>query len=328
MNAQSKLHITLQTETAGALRWEVLSHLELPGGAIAWLRVSPIANDLTTALLSSSSKALVIEETGVVAKLKVNNPLDVDVLLPTDLIVDGGKQARVVERSVILAPQSSAEVGVRCVEQGRWAARDASTANRFAVNAPANVSSRSHLAKLKKQSYTLNKQYELDQGAVWTHVQHELHRTKTTSTTQSYVAFMDQSQNAARLREARRLDIEPPEHANAIALVHVHRSLPEHDGPSDGVWLEIFPSRAAMLPIVPNVVADALEPPQRGVPSPSNPRTRANDAMKLVATSALTPISRLESTLGDSFGFEADTVAGQALLLGGRLAHVVASVSA
>jgi hypothetical protein len=324
MNAPaSKLDgITLQTETAD-LRWEVLSHLELPGGSIAWLHVSPIANDLTTALLSS--KALLIEETGVVAKLKVTNPLMVDILLPTDLIVDGGKQARVVERSVIVAAQTSVEVGVRCVEQGRWAVKDATAASakNFAVNAPANVGSRSHLAKLKKQSYSINKDYALDQSAVWTHVQNELHRTKVSSNTQSYVAFMDQSDNAARLKEAKRLDIEPPDHANAIALV-------QHGGPNGGgVWLEIFPSRAAMLPIVANVVADALDPPQQGAPSrPTDPRIRTNEAMRRVAQSPLAAISKIEMTLGDAYGFEAEAVAGQALLFKRRLAHVVASVNA
>src|SRR5256885_1302690 len=104
------------------LRWEVLSHDELPGGAIAWLRVTPAADVLASAMLTSD---LVIYETGNVPLLRVHNRARDPLLLPSDVVVDGGKQARVVERSLIVPAYGYADVPVRCVEAGRWQAQSA-----------------------------------------------------------------------------------------------------------------------------------------------------------------------------------------------------------
>jgi hypothetical protein len=298
------------------LRWEVLSHVDLAGGALTWLRILPAASDLTTAMLV---KDLIIEETGVVAKLRICNTSREPILLPTDLVVDGVKQARVVERSVIVPAFAVAEIPVRCVEAGRWKARDEKTAASFSMTSPASLQSREHLAKLKQRKYkTTNatNDYALDQQEVWTHVTSELRKTRTTSDTQSYTAFL--STRAARLAEARRLDIQPPPCANALAVVR----------PNGGVWIEAFPTREAMGSIVATVIADVLEEPCAQGTTLEALR-RADAAMQEIGATSLMPLPPSPATLGEYFALdgEDDVVVGQVLLFGNRVAHLVASVT-
>lgn len=308
-HSAQKLAYTL--EEAG-LRYSVLSRDELPGGAITWLRVVPAAADLSSAMLV---KDLVIQETGVVARLRVCNTSREPVLLPADLVVDGGKQARVVERSVIIPAHAVAEVAVRCVEQGRWHPRDARTSATFAVASAASTRSREHLTRLKKRTMETHQKYELDQQEVWTHVASELSRTQTLSGTQSYTACL--SLRATRLAEARRLDIQPPTYANGLALVR----------PSGAVWIEIFPTREAMGSVVPTVVADVLE--DADAPrAAGDANRRADDAMRVIASSALTLLPPSSpATIGDTYALDRRDVAGFVLLLEGRVAHLVATVN-
>jgi hypothetical protein len=293
------------------LRWEVLSHEMLPGGALTWLRVTPAASDLASAMLA---RDLVIEETGVVAKLRVLNPSRGAVLLPADLVVDGGKQARVVERSVIIPSFAVCEVPVRCVEAGRWQPQNAQTAAKFDIASTATTGSREELMRMKQQTLQKRNAYELDQNKVWEHVDAELSRTRCTSQTRSYTAFL--SMRAARVAEARRLDIQPPSPANALALVR-----------KSSVWIEVFPTRDDMCSIVPTVVADALEPGGAADESPMSLGSRTELAIHAIQSAALAAIPPLPATIGDSFALEGAGTTGFALIYGGRVAHLVATVA-
>ncbi len=286
------------------LRWEVLSHQALPGGAIAWLRVAPAAEDLGTAMLA---RDLVIQETGEVPKLRVCNPHRGPILLPADLVVDGGKQARVVERSLIVPGFAVVEVPVRCVEQGRWHAREPRSAQTFAPMATAATGSREELLKMKHATLRRTGTYELEQSAVWDHVDVELRRTRCSTETRSYTAFL--SLRAARVAEARRLDIQAPAGANGLALVR-----------RGSVWIEVFPTRDDMSSIVPAVVADALE-------GQAEDPARVEVAVHAVATAPLATVEALSGTLGESFAIEGASVTGFALLYRGGVAHLVASAA-
>jgi hypothetical protein len=294
------------------LRWEILSHNELPGGAITWLRVSPAANDLTSAMLA---RDLLIEETGVVARLRVCNAAKMPVLLPSDLVLDGGKQARVVERSVIVPAFAVAEVPVRCVESGRWAPRDAHTAKSFEVASPAALGTREYTACAKQRRMRTNASYDLEQGEVWQHIERELEGSKVRSNTRSYTAFL--SFRAERVAEARKLDVQPPEGANGLALVR----------PNGVVWIEVFPTREDMCSIVPTVVADALEPMQGERFSTRSATLWVHSAVTHVGTASLLGVPAPSATLGDTYVIDGQDVAGSLLLYAGRVAHLVARVA-
>jgi hypothetical protein len=70
---------------------------------------------------------LLIEETsssGSVPKLFARNPTSFDYLLLAGQIVRGGKQNRGINADILIGANSSIEIPVTCVEQGRWSHAD------------------------------------------------------------------------------------------------------------------------------------------------------------------------------------------------------------
>jgi len=86
------------------------------------LRHAPAAPDPLTLDEAVARKQLAIEESGQgsVNTLAVENRGDRAVVLVTGELLLGGKQDRIVGRSVVLAPRARARVAVFCVEHGRW----------------------------------------------------------------------------------------------------------------------------------------------------------------------------------------------------------------
>jgi hypothetical protein len=83
---------------------------------------SPAA-DVVTLDEAVASKALSVREvdaSGSVNALEVENRGDRPVLLLAGELLLGGKQDRIIGRSLVLAPRSRERVPVFCVEQGRW----------------------------------------------------------------------------------------------------------------------------------------------------------------------------------------------------------------
>ena len=61
-----------------------------------------------------------LSESGVVGRISVTNKSDSYLVLLDGEALVGAKQNRIVERSMIIGPQSSVSVPVNCVERGRW----------------------------------------------------------------------------------------------------------------------------------------------------------------------------------------------------------------
>jgi hypothetical protein len=66
-----------------------------------------------------------IDHAGSVNDLVVVNPLDVGVLLYEGEELVGAKQNRVLDRPILVHPNSKTQIRVNCVERGRWAYRSA-----------------------------------------------------------------------------------------------------------------------------------------------------------------------------------------------------------
>jgi hypothetical protein len=311
MTAQAR---NLKTSCASlGLEWKVLSSHELPGGSLVWLHVSPNADDLAAA---GAVRELVIAETGVVARLRVKNPCGRDVLLPSDVVVDGGKQARVVERSVIIPAFAEVDIPVRCVEAGRWHPRDAQTAQSFEVSSSVSSGTREHIAQLKQRSLRQRKRYDLDQGEMWNHVTSELDREELTSVTSSYTAVLVKRQH--RMDQARAREVKAPQGANGVAVIR----------PGGACWVEAFPSQGHVDAAVASFVADLLdEPAAPRPPQAVSPHERAASALGTMWGAHVIAVSTPEGTRGDSFAIDAEGVAGCVLLRGAELAHLAVRVA-
>lgn len=75
---------------------------------------------LDEALAKSAITITEINETGRVSELKVRNDSDIAVLLLDGEELAGSKQDRILNTTILVAPNSTLIIPVSCVEQGRW----------------------------------------------------------------------------------------------------------------------------------------------------------------------------------------------------------------
>lgn len=88
-----------------------------PGPAGTWLSAQQA---IARGILAVREK-----EAGSVPTVVVENrSRDIHVLIMTGEVISGGKQTRTVKQDVVLAPGQSVDVGVYCVERGRWSGKE------------------------------------------------------------------------------------------------------------------------------------------------------------------------------------------------------------
>ena len=105
-----------------------------------------------------------LTEGGSVPDLKVHNKSDQKVLLLDGEELVGAKQNRVLNVTILVAPQSETIIPVSCVEQGRWSYRS----RQFGSESRAMSA---HLRKRKLETVSRNlregEHFRSDQGVVW-----------------------------------------------------------------------------------------------------------------------------------------------------------------
>jgi hypothetical protein len=109
-------------------------------------------------------------EGGDVNQLELRNTSDRPLFLMAGEVVIGGKQDRIIGKNTIVAPRTTEQVPVFCVEHGRWSGRKAefSTAQVLA-----------HTELRKKASFS-------DQGEVWKEVSAKNAKRKLSNETDTY----------------------------------------------------------------------------------------------------------------------------------------------
>jgi hypothetical protein len=148
------------------LRWE-------PGDGPAY---TTLDDGLAAALLEVTE----VSDGGSVPTLKVHNKGDALAFLMAGEQLAGGKQNRVLNASILVAPHSELPIPVSCVERGRWAYRGP----RFGS---AGSSSHSKLRKMMHlhatESYRSLGTPTSKQGEVWQEVDRKLQETGSHSDT-------------------------------------------------------------------------------------------------------------------------------------------------
>lgn len=301
MNAAPALAASL--ESLGAV-FTILAEHAVGSGRVAWLFVSPAASSVT----APDPVGLAIEETGTVQRLLAKNRSTSPVLLPSDLVVGGGKQTRTVERSVVVAAGSETSIPVRCVERKRW--DPGKGAGEFRVEGTLSSVTRASFVKMKDRSLQDGGAYGLDQGRVWAEVKDELTRTGVASTTESYADFLRSTRRPAAARaEAYEA---PPRGANAVALLVG----------ADAAWVEVFPSEAQLRAQAPSMLEDF----KARVDALGVPCATATTAIDEVWRAPLVAIDAVEGSIGAAYALRGARAVGSALVLDGAVAHVAAAV--
>ena len=128
-------------------------------------------SDLEYLTLDEASAALVtIEESsssGSVPKLRVRNRAKGRVFIPDGSTLTGAKQNRVVNLSVLLAPESVTVIPVSCVERGRWS----SLTRHCSPSGVSDSALRAMMCRGATDSLRKSGSIGIDQVAVWNYVE-------------------------------------------------------------------------------------------------------------------------------------------------------------
>jgi hypothetical protein len=189
---------------------------------IAWgrVRVFPLRLQRMTNLEyltlddSASPTLITVEETstsGSVPELRVRNRTKSRVLIPEGSTLIGAKQNRVVNLSVVIAPESVTVIPVSCVERGRWRFRTP----HFAAGGFAGSPLRAQMCRDVTENLHRTGKVQVNQGAVWSHVDGMLKGAGVRSPTAAYHALYEKWQPEFADYEAR---LRLPENACGVAV--------------------------------------------------------------------------------------------------------------
>jgi hypothetical protein len=171
-------------------------------------------SDLEYLTLDESTAALVtIEESspaGSVPELRVRNRAKARVFIPDGTTLIGAKQNRVVNLSVMLAPESVTVIPVSCVESGRWRFLSQQFEQGDFADSPLRATMCAGTTDSLKRTGKVN----VDQAAVWGHVEDMLAGAGAGSPTSAYHALYEKWHQELADCEAR---LRPPDKACGVA---------------------------------------------------------------------------------------------------------------
>ncbi|MGA1362108.1 MAG: ARPP-1 family domain-containing protein [Ilumatobacteraceae bacterium] len=128
---------------------------------------------------------LVVSElpTATVPQLQVHNPGTVPMLIPAGRVLEGGRQTRTVNVSILVPAGATITIPVSCVEAGRW------HGGSMFRNSGRNLSRRARIAKERGVYNSIRSRgaKNSDQGAVWNSISEELSRRHLSSDSSLYL---------------------------------------------------------------------------------------------------------------------------------------------
>ena len=281
------------------LRFERLGVVELPEGSIRWLSATPCSADLN--VHDAGSESLRFEETGSVPVVRAVNDGAAGVHLPSETVLRGGLQTRMVARSVVVPAGSRVDVPVRCVERARWApdARD----QRFSTSTQMSSATRSRLRRTRGAT---------DQATVWHEVDKDLRRTQSTSRTSSYEAVQERLRDIVDALKQRG-ELAPPADANG-ALLLFRRGFG---------WLEVFPHRAALHAALDGLLSGLVD---QGAAHDRARRQRSSSQILNDVLETRLVEERDSIGAGSAYLVDGQLDNGHVVLIDGRVAHLAARV--
>src|SRR5262245_4562265 len=148
---------------------------------------------LDRALRDKTAEVTEISESGSVGQLRVKNGGKRPLLIPDGEELVGAKQNRIVNLSIMVAAESSLQIPVTCVEQGRWRheSRSFSSAGRTHY-----ASARAMTLSAVSASMASDGSRRSDPHAVWRDIEAKSSRMRVRSDTQASSVMYDRARPA------------------------------------------------------------------------------------------------------------------------------------
>jgi hypothetical protein len=273
-----------------ALRWR-------PGEPLTY---STLDDGLAAGLLEVTE----VTSGGSVPTLKVTNKGASPAFLMAGEQLSGGKQNRVLNASILVAPHSELPIPVSCVERGRWAYRSASFGS-------AGSSSHSRLRKLMHghttMSYRSSGKPDSRQGEVWQEVDRKMTEMGSHSDTMVLQQLYEDTDTALKgVTE----QLPAPEGASGAVFAYGGRI----------VGFDLFDQPATLAKLWPKLVrayaVDARAEAGAGAVTGAAVRDWLRTASESKEETFKSP------GLGDDVRLEGATLVGAGLLVEGRPVHV------
>ena len=184
MNAP--LHDTIRSLRCGeAQTWRDLRLVPLfgPSGS---LQLTTLEQDIAR----GEARVTEVSDSGSVPQLKVWNDGDLPILILDSTELEGGKQNRMLNTTVLVPPHTAIQVPVSCIERGRWRHKSSTFRSR-ARTSPASM----RAAKSRRVSASLKQSHRYDacQSAVWDEVDSTLAHAQVLSGTSCLTDAIDES---------------------------------------------------------------------------------------------------------------------------------------
>jgi hypothetical protein len=281
-----------------------LGHTRRHGAlTVLWLHAPHAAPPFEVATLDEARArgTLVVTERAQasVPELLVDNRGKVHVLLLAGEILVGGKQNRVLKEDVLLPPSSGTRnLGVYCVEQGRWNV------------ARMDFDSKSTLASPSLRSRLMQK---ADQAQVWAQVMKSARAAQAPSPTESYQEIYEKPEVKEHLKDVER-GVGPTPPVGALgAAVFAGASLSGLDLFEAG---SLFSREWSKL-----LRAYAVETYRQGLPPAEEGKLHQSVRDLLENAARAEGTLRGNAGVGHIFEFAAGTRQGAALLFEARVVH-------
>ena len=156
-------------------------------------------------------------ESATVPQLLVTNTKDVPVIIPAGRVLEGGRQTRTVNVSILVPAGATIPIPVSCVEAGRW--HGGSQFRDSKRIAGRNI----RMAKQRgvKGNIDRSGMKHSDQGAVWESISYELHSRSIVSDSSSYLDadnYVEHNAHlSALLAEFEKAGVDPGQTGIAVA---------------------------------------------------------------------------------------------------------------
>jgi hypothetical protein len=257
--------------------------------------------DVATLDEARASGALVVAEQGqaTVPELIADNRGKAHVLLLAGEILVGGKQNRVLREDLLLPPLSGPRnLGVYCVEQGRW------------NTGRTEFESKASLAAPRLRSHLMDK---ADQGTVWAEVGRQARAAQAPSPTSSYQAILEKPEVKEHLLEVERaVGLLPPAGVLGAAVF----------AGQNPAGLDLFRSGELFRREWPKLLRAAALEAYRQPLTPADPGSLRESVKALLGRAAAADgVLRTNAGVGGLFEFADGRARGAALVYEGALVH-------
>lgn len=246
-----------------------------------------------------------VDESGTVPELLAVNNADRPVLLLDGEELQGAKQNRILNTSVLLPPKSKTQIPVSCVEEGRWS----HVSPTFKAGNYAPSSLRQRKSRDVQHSLRARGRAESDQGAVWDSVAEHIDACAAPAPTRAMSdAMATLAEVLGRYHEA----LPYPSGACGVVAAVCGRfvAMDAFDSPStlETIWGRLVASYAMDAEAVTDHAPKTFTAKAAGVllEHVAEQQCQAFDAVGL----------------GEDLRFEADDVLGQGLRVEGYLLHL------